>query len=122
MRFLFKVAFFLILLFLAVAYFAPSEHQRQSNGQAYSIFEGFFAVKSTLNDMEGFCDRNPQTCETGRLIFSEIKNKALDGARTSYEFLNEKLGGGKSENLETEHTIQIEKSQMKTVKKNDRNL
>lgn len=93
MRFLIKVAFFLILLFVAVAYFAPSEHTPHSNGQSYSMLDGIFAFKSTVNDMGGFCDRNPETCITGKSFFSTIKDKALEGARISYEFLNEKLGG-----------------------------
>lgn len=102
MRFLFKVTFFLILLFVAVAYFAPSEQRVQTSGQSYSMLDGLFAVKSAINDMGGFCDRNPQACESGKSFFSNVKDKALEGARISYEFLNEKLGGTSDKGVENQ--------------------
>lgn len=102
MRFLIKVTFFLILLFIAVAYFAPSEQRVHNSGESHSTLDGVFAFQSTLNDLSGFCDRNPETCATGKTFFAGLKDKALEGARISYEFLNEKLGGETENNLESQ--------------------
>lgn len=115
MRFLLKVAFFLIVVFVAVAYFAPSEQKLQTSDQSYSMLEGIIAVKSAINDMGGFCDRNPQTCETGKSFFGSVKDKALEGARISYEFLNEKLGGKTISDAENQSNIIQHKSNNNSV-------
>ncbi|WP_186389997.1 DUF5330 domain-containing protein [Stappia sp. TSB10P1A] len=49
----------------------------------------FFAAQSTISDLSSFCERNPQTCETGGQAISQIGAKAKVSARMIYEYLDE---------------------------------
>lgn len=92
MRFLFKCAFFLMLLFVAVAYFTPMPKDGHPIETGYSVLDALIAVKSTIADLGNFCDRNPDTCETGKSVVGNLGVKARDGARITYEFLDSKFG------------------------------
>lgn len=87
-RFLFKSAFVLFLLLLAVAFFVPTPENPHSGEEGYSSLDALLAVKSTLHDFGGFCERNPDTCTTGRAFVSSLGSKARDGAKMLYEFLD----------------------------------
>ncbi|WP_297322313.1 DUF5330 domain-containing protein [uncultured Bartonella sp.] len=50
--------------------------------------EAFLAVKDTVNDLGNFCERNSETCKTGRTFFGSLGERARDGARLAYEYLD----------------------------------
>lgn len=78
MMFLIKTAFWLTILLLLV----PTDGQ-QSN-QVYGTAEA--AVK----DLASFCDRNPETCVTGKNAFDLLAQKAEFGARMLMDFVDGK--------------------------------
>lgn len=60
--------------------------------------EALLAVKNTVNDLGNFCERNSDTCETGKTFFGSLGERARDGARLAYEYLDRTFGSDKSEN------------------------
>lgn len=78
MWFLIKTAFWLTILLMLI----PTDGQ-QSN-QVYGTAEA--AVK----DLASFCDRNPETCITGKNAFDMLVQKAEVGAAMLMDFVDGK--------------------------------
>jgi len=104
-RFLFKCSFFLIIVFMALAYFAPA-HEAEQNGKTANAgtLDTVGAIRDTVTDMSSFCQRNPQTCETGKSVFGSIGIKARDGARFAYELLDSQFGAKEDKETQTDAT------------------
>jgi hypothetical protein len=81
MMFLFRTAFWLLILVLLV----PTDKGQQS--RIYGTAE------ATMNDVAGFCDRNPQTCATGHDAFEVLVQKAEYGAQMLMGFVEAKTDG-----------------------------
>ncbi|MBL6430533.1 MAG: DUF5330 domain-containing protein [Alphaproteobacteria bacterium] len=45
--------------------------------------EGLFAAQSTISDLSGFCDRNPETCATGGQAIARIGERRRSAPRSS---------------------------------------
>lgn len=60
--------------------------------------EALLAVKDTVNDLGNFCERNSDTCKTGKTFFGSLGERARDGARIAYEYLDRTFGSDKGEN------------------------
>jgi len=84
MMFLIRTAFWLMIIVLLL----PTDGQQQS--KVYGTAEA--AVK----DVATFCDRNPETCTTGRDAFQVLVHKAEFGARMLMGFIKEQTGGGEA--------------------------
>ena len=84
MMFLIKTAFWLTILLLLL----PTDGQQQS--QVYGTAEA--AVK----DVASFCDRNPETCASGRIAFDVLVQKAEFGARMLMNFIQGENGTGQN--------------------------
>lgn len=69
MMFLFRSAFWLLILVLLVP--TGKDQQNQIYGTA----------QAAMNDVMSFCDRNPQTCATGQDAFAVLVQKAQYGAQ-----------------------------------------
>lgn len=69
MMFLFRSAFWLLILVLLV----PTDEGQQN--QIYGT------AQAAVNDVVSFCDRNPQTCATGQDAFTVLVQKAQYGAQ-----------------------------------------
>lgn len=102
-RFLFKCSFFLIIVFVALAYFAPPHEDGQRENTA-SAMDTVGAIRDTMTDMGSFCRRNPQTCETGKSVLGSIGIKARDGARFAYELLDSQFGAKEDKETQTDTT------------------
>jgi hypothetical protein len=85
MFFLIRAAFWLMILVLLL----PTDKDQQS--QVYGTAEA--AVK----DVVSFCDRNPETCATGRDAFAVVVQKAQFGARMLMDFANQRSGADGTE-------------------------
>lgn len=81
MMFLFRTAFWLLILVLLV----PTDKDQQN--KIYGTAE------ATVNDVAGFCDRNPQTCATGHDAFEVLVQKAQYGAQMLMGFVEAKSDG-----------------------------
>jgi Family of unknown function (DUF5330) len=90
MMFLFRSAFWLLILVLLVP--TGEDQQNQIYGTA----------QATMNDVMTFCDRNPQTCATGQDAFAVLVQKAQYGAEmvmTLVEGKTDSFGGNLGGNL-----------------------
>lgn len=80
--FLVRTAFWLLL----VLAFLPIERPSPDDTASFSAVDAFFAARSTISDMAGFCDRNPDACETGIETARVIGDRAQTGAVAVYRY------------------------------------
>ncbi len=87
--FLIRTAFWLslVILFLPTGESGTSETDSASAGAPVSALEALSVAQNTVSDLAGFCDRNPDTCETGSAAFKTFGQKAQYGAMKVYEFI-----------------------------------
>lgn len=86
MFFLLRCAFWIALVLLILPIDTGEDGK---DGIGINPVAAFFAAQSTISDLSGFCERNPQTCETGGQAISQIGAKAKVSARMLYEYLDE---------------------------------
>lgn len=86
MFFLLRTAFWIGLVLLLLPIDTGSD---ESNVGGVSPVQAFFAAQSTISDLSGFCERNPETCETGGQAIARIGAKAKVSAQMIYEYLEE---------------------------------
>jgi hypothetical protein len=84
-------------LSLVIAFIPVSKDELGDNQRIVSTQETISVVQSTYRDLSQFCARNPQTCGTGKELFSQFGVKAKTGAELVYSFLDEKFGTGVEE-------------------------
>ncbi|HZP10040.1 DUF5330 domain-containing protein [Methyloceanibacter sp.] len=82
MMFLIRAAFWLTIIVLLL----PTDEDQRN--KVYGTAE------ATVRDLATFCDRNPDTCTTGRDAFQVLVHKAEFGARMLMGFISEQTGGG----------------------------
>jgi hypothetical protein len=85
MMFLIRTAFWLMILILLL----PTDDQQRN--------EVYGTAEATVKDVASFCDRNPQTCATGRNAFDVFVTKAEFGAHVLMGFIKERTGLGNDE-------------------------
>lgn len=98
-RFFIKSFCFLTLFLVVISFFGSSGKNNGAQPDQYmNTVEALLAVKNTVNDLGNFCERNSDTCETGKTFFGSLGERARDGARLAYEYLDRTFGSDKSEN------------------------
>ncbi len=82
--FLIRAAFWLSIVILLI----PADPQ---SGEAprVTLFNAFIAARTTLADLSGFCDRNPDVCVTGGAAVDLFADKAQNGVRMLYRYFDE---------------------------------
>ena len=50
----------------------------------FKTSDAFDAARSAVEDLSGFCDRNPATCETSATAVSAFSHKMVEGAKWAY--------------------------------------
>ncbi len=96
MFFLIRTAFWLGLVILVLPIGTGSENSSKEVG--VSTFEALAAAQSTMNDLSGFCQRNPQTCVTGGVALQAFGEKAKESARLVYEYIDDAVAPTSSQN------------------------
>lgn len=96
-RFLFKCMLFAVLVLVAISLFAPKprnerDPQQQEEGTTLTTLDAASAVGHTIGDLSGFCERNAQTCATGKTFLGSLGVRMRDGAKIAYEYLDSKFG------------------------------
>jgi len=91
-RFMIKCALFVIFVLVIISLFAPrtqnSDVQPSSSPiEGTSAVDAIIALKNTVGDLSGFCDRNEKTCETGRSFIGTLGIRMREGARITYQYL-----------------------------------
>ena len=82
--FLVRIAFWLSIV---IALIPVNPADLEDGQRAVSTGETLRAAQTVVADVAGFCDRNPETCGTGRELFAQLGAKARTGARYLYETL-----------------------------------
>lgn len=83
--FLLRTVFWLSVVILLLP--AAKEDQTVSNANKVSMNKAVTAATSTVSDMAGFCDRNPEVCSTGKEALHTFGLKAKYGATLVYGWI-----------------------------------
>lgn len=101
--FIIKTAFWLSLVILLL----PVEPgTNSSTNKNVGAADAVSAARTTIGDLGKFCQRNPDTCETGYVVLSSFGEKARYGAQMVYEYLDDKFGPTKDVQLLNPNTAQ----------------
>ena len=88
LRFLVRTTFWLVVILALL----PSGGTQPTPKVNVSALEAMSAAKSTVTDMRGFCERQPDACSVGSQTAVAIGHRAQAGAKMIYDYLNEHLG------------------------------
>ncbi len=89
MRFLIKAVFWLGL----VICFLPAPDNAKAPG--VSTVDAIAFLSTAVNDIKGFCTRNPDSCVTGAAAMQRFGEKAEYGAKILHEFISAKVDESK---------------------------
>ena len=88
LRFLVRTTFWLVVILALL----PSGGTQPTPKVNVSAIDAMSAAKSTVTDMRGFCERQPDACSVGSQTAVAIGHRAQAGAKMIYDYLNEHLG------------------------------
>lgn len=88
MGFLIKSAFWLSLVLLLI----PFGGQGADGEAQVGPVDTLIAARAFIGDVAGLCERQPETCETGKAALHTIGVRAREGARIAYGILDEHFG------------------------------
>jgi hypothetical protein len=83
--FLIRAAFWLSVVIL----FLPADPESNSPAPRVSFIEGFVAARAVAVDLSNFCERNPDVCVTGNAAFQVFAEKAQNGAKMLYRYIDQ---------------------------------
>lgn len=83
--FLLRAAFWLTLAVMLI----PADPKTGTEAPSVSALEAFGAARATISDISGFCERNPNVCVTGSAALDVLAEKAQNGARLLYRYLDD---------------------------------
>jgi len=94
----------IFLLLLAFAFFNPASENANNLQAGHGRLDVFLALQKTMGDLGSFCQRNPETCQTGHAVAAYLGIAARDGAKMIYEFLDEQFSSSKTEEIASDIT------------------
>lgn len=99
---LIRTAFWLslVLFFLPIGHNAVDPETQVSPGEAFS------AARAAVQDLAGFCDRNPDACTTGKHAVSYLGDKAEYSARMIYDYLSDDAKENGADEAPVTHTVE----------------
>ncbi|WP_237154861.1 DUF5330 domain-containing protein [Oryzibacter oryziterrae] len=93
MMFLIRTAFWLSVVIMLIPVDQDAARQsRAGNEQPIGALEAASAAQEALNDVSGFCGRNPAACSIGERVGTTFMLKARTGARIVSDFIDKQLG------------------------------
>lgn len=87
MFFLLRMAFWLGVVLVLL----PSGISQRAQTSDVNTSEAISAASATVQDLRGFCARQPDACSVGSQVAVAIGYRAQAGAKVLYEFLTEAL-------------------------------
>jgi hypothetical protein len=87
MFFLLRMAFWLGVVLILL----PGGTTQHAQTSDVNTSEAISAASATVQDMRGFCTRQPDACTVGSQVAVAIGYKAQAGAKVLYDFLTEAL-------------------------------
>jgi hypothetical protein len=91
--FLIRAAFWITVVIFLIPVGDEAPPSAADVGEPINAFEAVGAAQSTIQDMGGFCDRNPDVCQISGRVAHTFALKARTGALWVYDVLDRKLGG-----------------------------
>ena len=88
LRFLVRTTFWLVVILALL----PSGGSGPAPKVNVSALDAMSAATSTVTDMRGFCERQPDACTIGSQTAVAIGHRAQAGAKMLYEYFNEHRG------------------------------
>jgi hypothetical protein len=98
MFFLLRMAFWLGVVLVLLPSVSPAHDQPAT---AVGASDAISAASATVQDLKGFCGREPDACTVGARIGTAIGYKAQAGAKMLYDFLTEALAPHETGSLGT---------------------
>lgn len=83
MWFIIRTSFWFSLVLLALPLGAPRE-----DGTRVGLAEAVIAASGAASDLNGFCERQSGTCETGRKLASEVTARAQTALRFASDYMD----------------------------------
>jgi hypothetical protein len=94
MMFLIRTAFWLAVVVMLIPVDENVAREAEASAAApIGAFEAVGAAQATIDDMGGFCARNPDVCEVGGRVATTFALKAKTGAEMLSTFLDDQLSG-----------------------------
>jgi hypothetical protein len=87
MFFLLRMAFWLSVVLILL----PTGNGQHAASSEVKTSEAISAASATVQDLRGFCGRQPDACEVGSQVAVSLGYKAQAGAKMLYDFLTEAL-------------------------------
>jgi hypothetical protein len=86
--FLIRAAFWLSVVILLI----PADPETGTDAPRVTAFDALIAARATIADMSGFCTRNPDVCTTGSAAMDLFGQKAENGVRMLYRYIDGEEG------------------------------
>jgi hypothetical protein len=86
--FLIRAAFWLSVVVMLI----PADPETNSPAPRVSFIEGLVAARAVAADLSNFCERNPDVCVTGNAALQVFAEKAQNGAKMLYHYLDQDPG------------------------------
>jgi hypothetical protein len=83
--FLIRIVFWLSIVVILL----PGDPQSDTPPPRVTVFETLSSFRAVAADFSGFCDRNPDVCVTGGTALKAFAEKAQNGARVLFRYLDE---------------------------------
>ena len=91
MFFLLRAAFWITVVLVLL----PSgSSQPEAQAAKVGATDAVVAASAAVSDMGNFCERQPEACEVGAKAVVAIGQRAQDGAKMVYEFINDRVVRG----------------------------
>lgn len=87
--FLIRTAFWLSLVILLLPTGTDDRDNRAEAAAGVGAGDAFGAASVAVDDLSGFCARNPDACATGSAALRTFGQKAQHGVRLVYDYLAE---------------------------------
>lgn len=99
--FLIRAAFWLSVVIM----FIPADPQSDAPAPRVTVIETMVAARAVVADLSRFCERNADVCVTGSAAFQVFAEKAQNGARMLYQYLDKTFEGDASPAAGEEGTL-----------------
>jgi hypothetical protein len=106
-RFLFKAAFWLTIVVL----FLPAGEDAKPSAAQVGATEAISAASAAVSDARQFCSRQPDVCVVGSQAATMFGQKAQNGAKMLYEFLNDRLSADETGSVPADRSAGTPSSQ-----------
>jgi hypothetical protein len=87
MFFLLRIAFWLGVVLILL----PGAPQHDTSTGEVGTADALSAASATVNDLKGFCAREPDACTVGSEVATSMGHRAQAGAKMLYDFLTQAL-------------------------------